>query len=595
MSWHNSNNPSRPTPRPRLTTSRPSDEAQSRADLAANAAPLPRGAQQRPERLERLEWDGLQHLEHLANRERRIDNATRERLSSLLRESWTTPLGHGVFGHRHQDRPSLPPSRFDAAPQTLPAPSSGADFASRFPNTHRMASLEQLDRTLDEANAHLRALLDMTSANSVSRQLLPTNPSPSYAPSTRAHDFTYDNQRNKRRKVDEDKYATVVPGFRYGHYGQVEAGNLEMELVSCDGGMFSNGSSYAAENILKDDQSVYCTKGNRCNIVLRHRGSTTFTLSELIIKAPGSMNYSNPVREGMVFISMEHDDVLHRTTQYQIQYTPSTARAATGPAARDRVTFTSTDSRTRLNHEAQQYGYYPGSILVGPTSFLYTGEDGIRAPQMPREFSTSQPDFRISTEFSDEDEEAISGSAAPVSILRRPPPNRIGTLPFENDEESDSDLDWDNSDSLFLHESSARRPRHPASTSATNLLDVNLDEFPGLAGGGGGGGSSFNLSSNAGVSHGSAALTETWAAHTGATQDAGRAVGGGSLLAPHARFHIEKKKSKCTMRFDPPVSGRFILLKMWSSNHDPDSNIDIQAVLARGFAGPRYFPALEMR
>jgi hypothetical protein len=67
-----------------------------------------------------------------------------------------------------------------------------------------------------------------------------------------------------------------------------------MEIVSCDGGMFSNQLSYSAENILKNDNSVYCTKGNRCNIVLRHQGSTAFTLSELVIKAPGSINYSHP-------------------------------------------------------------------------------------------------------------------------------------------------------------------------------------------------------------------------------------------------------------------------------------------------------------
>jgi hypothetical protein len=34
---------------------------------------------------------------------------------------------------------------------------------------------------------------------------------------------------------------------------------------------------------------------------------------------------------------------------------------------------------------------------------------------------------------------------------------------------------------------------------------------------------------------------------------------------------------------------------MWSSHHDPTSNIDIQSVLARGFAGPRYFPSVELR
>jgi hypothetical protein len=88
-------------------------------------------------------------------------------------------------------------------------------------------------------------------------------------------------------------------------------------------------------------------------------------------------------------------------------------------------------------------------------------------------------------------------------------------------------------------------------------------------------------------------LDEAQEAHQIATQEALRAVGG-ELMVPLTRFHIEKSKNKCAIHFDPPVSGRFILLKMWSPNHDPSKNIDIQAVIAKGFAGPRFFPSTEM-
>lgn len=291
MSWQNSDNNSRRPPEPRRSSSRPNNDdeypplgilsAQSLSTMAANAAPLPR---------------------MIAAARERLANSNRERINSILGDSpyttrrWTQSPAENTDRGR-QNRLSIP-NRTDAPPQISASPLSvspiGGDFISQSPYPNRMTSLEQLDRTLDEANAHLRALLDITSANSVSRQLLPSNRSPSYTPTPRTHDFTYDNQRNKRRKVDADKYAQGQQHFRYGHYGQVEAGDLEMELVSCDGGMFSNELSYAAENILKNDNSVYCTKGNRCNIVLRHRGSTAFTLSELVIKAPGSMNYSHP-------------------------------------------------------------------------------------------------------------------------------------------------------------------------------------------------------------------------------------------------------------------------------------------------------------
>lgn len=155
---------------------------------------------------------------------------------------------------------------------------------------HRRPNFDELDQTLDEANSQLRSLLDMTNHINLMTPLMRD----SFSPTLRPHDFADDARRSKRRKIDADRLVPSFKGFRYGKYGQVEPGQLHMEIVSCDGGMFSNESSYAAENILRNDNSVYCTKGNRCNIVLRHQGATVFTLREVVIKAPGSMNYSHP-------------------------------------------------------------------------------------------------------------------------------------------------------------------------------------------------------------------------------------------------------------------------------------------------------------
>jgi hypothetical protein len=95
----------------------------------------------------------------------------------------------------------------------------------------------------------------------------------------------------------------------------------------------------------------------------------------------------------------------------------------------------------------------------------------------------------------------------------------------------------------------------------------------------------------------SSTLSDARAMNHLATQEALRAVNGsssgGALMAPHAKFHIEKGRTKCTIRFDPPVSGRFVLLKMWSPKKE-QNNIDIQAIVAKGFAGPRYFPAVSV-
>lgn len=40
-------------------------------------------------------------------------------------------------------------------------------------------------------------------------------------------------------------------------------------------------------------------------------------------------------------------------------------------------------------------------------------------------------------------------------------------------------------------------------------------------------------------------------------------------------------------------AGKFILIKLWAPSQN--SNIDIQSIVAHGFAGPRFFPCLEFQ
>lgn len=60
-----------------------------------------------------------------------------------------------------------------------------------------------------------------------------------------------------------------------------------------------------------------------------------------------------------------------------------------------------------------------------------------------------------------------------------------------------------------------------------------------------------------------------------------------------ARFSIQKGKYKVAIRFDPPVSGRYLLVKVWAG--DRRSNVDVQSLVAKGFGGQRFFPAVELR
>lgn len=57
-----------------------------------------------------------------------------------------------------------------------------------------------------------------------------------------------------------------------------------------------------------------------------------------------------------------------------------------------------------------------------------------------------------------------------------------------------------------------------------------------------------------------------------------------------ARFYVKRGKPRVAIKFDPPVSGRYILLKLWAGR----SNVDVQSVVAKGYAGPRFFPAVQL-
>ncbi|KFY05746.1 hypothetical protein V492_08319, partial [Pseudogymnoascus sp. VKM F-4246] len=143
------------------------------------------------------------------------------------------------------------------------------------------------------------------------------------------------NRASKRRRLGSPVPEPRIPAVNYGYYGQVEPGNLNMEIEFCDGGTFSEGSErdsirYGATNLLKQDNSVYSTKSNRCNLVLKHEGDRPFCLKEIIIRAP-PRGYTAPVQEGMVFISMDSDELLTRTTNYQIQYLPTRREGRSNP------------------------------------------------------------------------------------------------------------------------------------------------------------------------------------------------------------------------------------------------------------------------
>ena len=143
-------------------------------------------------------------------------------------------------------------------------------------------TVQQAVERLNEASSNLSSLLD---------QPIPRIGSPDMSAREYSGEAEVNRRRAKRRKLDADPLSTGhLRGFTYGYRGSVVSGPLKMEIVSCDGGLHTeaarHGRDYWPENVLRNDKSVYCTDDNKCNLILRHMGETTFCLKKLVIKAP---------------------------------------------------------------------------------------------------------------------------------------------------------------------------------------------------------------------------------------------------------------------------------------------------------------------
>lgn len=280
---------------------------------------------------------------------------------------------------------------------------------------------------------------------------------------------------------------------------------------------------------------------------------------------------SYSVQDGMVFISMTSDHLLARTAQYQIKYSSNR-----GARRRGESRFIGQPPIMSIHHHGD--GTMSTEQARARRLFDIGQQDeecNYRTAQIPADFEVlNGPAFRVTTECSDDDSDETS------SFLRRPP-NRFGGPSFE--ESDDEDLLSPIRDEYPLeHELPSLGPAEiPAhATRPTRSVRLRL---------------------GARSDHPPAATvtdppveTRTIDGPQSTGLEAGSATGE-ELMAPHARFFIERDKSKCTVRFDPPVSGRFILLKMWSPNQDAKGNIDIESVVAKGFAGPRLFPGVVLR
>ncbi|KFY84546.1 hypothetical protein V500_09213 [Pseudogymnoascus sp. VKM F-4518 (FW-2643)] len=395
------------------------------------------------------------------------------------------------------------------------------------------------------------------------------------------------NRAFKRRRLGSPVPEPRIPAVNYGYYGQVEPGKLNMEIEFCDGGTFSEGSErdsviYGAANVLKPDNSVYSTKSNRCNLVLKHEGDRPFCLKEIIIKAP-PRGYTAPVQEGMVFISMDSDELLTRTTKYQIQYLPTPHRRNGNPVANAPVISIrhNDDGSTTATRQSPTV-YSDGTPYSRP------------AAQIPTDFTdpACTPPFRVTTSCSS-DTESDAGSTTSSHRYQRANRTRARERRREERERMRHALmDYGETSS----DDSEEEPPAPIELDWTDEVgDWGAAPQPQSRSRSGSRGAARRSQPSV-VSLG---LENAIEAADEATEEAVKAVDGrGSgqgLMAPHAKFFIERDKSRCRLVFEPEVSGRYILLKMWSPEVGPDGNIDIQNVVVKGWCGGRWFPKVTLR
>ena len=308
-------------------------------------APLPFAAGRRPTDNN----DRLQQLRNLLDSERHANTDQRRAMEALDREMHEM-AGEPILLRLNRRARGLEAQSGEqetaATPQTPPTGSPMALQRRRriVRPSERVARyrsrMEAVDNTADA--------MEETSA-SIDRPPPPIEPSDiaiqEYMGEAQFHRET--RWRAKRRKLDDGTYEEEAKTFSYGHNGQVVAGPLRLDIVSCDGGAYSEphvGSSWP-QNVLLDDSSVYCTKSNRCNMLLKHVGGMPFSLTKLVIKAPRN-GYDSPIQEGMIFVAMEEDKMLERTAPYEIRYSPKRPR---GHARRERNHIRFGPSREYIN------------------------------------------------------------------------------------------------------------------------------------------------------------------------------------------------------------------------------------------------------
>ncbi|KAF8428682.1 hypothetical protein EV426DRAFT_571298 [Tirmania nivea] len=160
--------------------------------------------------------------------------------------------------------------------------SSSNSSRSHFSQLSRQARLERIRRTIrartsDSLEARRRRSLGLLPGENIGGESSSATASP-----------------GKRRKIEQ-------------HQAQIDMAQLELELAYCDGGKHKEANT-RPEAVLYENEEVYRTKTSECNMIFQHVSAKCFTLKKMVIQGP-SMGYMSPVQEGMIFVTMDKDDL----------------------------------------------------------------------------------------------------------------------------------------------------------------------------------------------------------------------------------------------------------------------------------------------
>ncbi|KAL8953236.1 MAG: hypothetical protein Q9222_000889 [Ikaeria aurantiellina] len=451
-------------------------------------------------------------------------------------------------------------------------------------------SLEAAVDRLNQVSSRIIVALDQSASRTASPDIV----SQEYSGEAAVNEAN--RQRAKRRRLNDGLLAKEF-GPQYGHRGQVVPGPLRMEIVYCDGGLHECGDQqYCPENVLRNDLSVYCTRSSKCDLVLRHEGGAAFCLQKLVIKAPEN-GFTAPIQEGMVFVAMDNEGLVRKASHFDVKESPSPSPPsspssspqspdllndrypALEPSRPGQVGQQRPPSRRRTQDGTQRV--IPPPVSGGVDSASAYNDPDNHQQQSSRVYQASRHD--VDRDEATDTDRSIDMGHHPVPVATDLTFSSQFNISIDCEEHSDDEEEESSQATL-----ADRHHRDRITSSYDSSDEIDDPDFT-------------HYLHRSGLRRRPTPSTRRYRRRTAPRRiqsdapprpdDVSRGAKGTDVLVPHAIIFIEKDKSMVNVKFDPPISGRYILLKFWSPSKD--QNIDIQSIVAYGFAGPRYFPAVQ--